>query len=189
MTEFVSHEMGIANAAINNQFRVFSLKTKTFYPETEEFFLSSAGDCLLTKTGERLDLKENVILACTGVKDIKGRPIFHGDVLKTDEGNWAAAVVWGDGRFCLEDERGGFSACQHMSQFRSSVVQRKPGTGFQRRFRKGAYLSLEQGTMSSELKSVFMQRRFLHRLFFCMAPFPGKTGCRKIPVQMGNRYI
>lgn len=122
MTEFVSHEMGIANAAINNQFRVFSLKTKTFYPETEEFFLSSAGDCLLTKTGERLDLKENVILACTGVKDIKGRPIFHGDVLKTDEGNWAAAVVWGDGRFCLEDERGGFSALP--PRIRPSFVNR-----------------------------------------------------------------
>ena len=110
LSRFVRNEMKIANAAKNNRFRVFSLKTGTFYPETEEFFLSSGGGSLMTGTGERVDPKEHVILFCTGKRDIKKHLIFHGDILKTDEGGWTAAVVWGEGRFCLEDERGGFSA-------------------------------------------------------------------------------
>ena len=110
MKRFARNEMKIANAAKNTGFRVFNLKTGTFYPETEEFFLSSRGGCLVSAAGEHLDLKENVILRRTGVRDAKGRSICHGDILKTDEMDWEAAVVWGNGRFMLEDERGGFSA-------------------------------------------------------------------------------
>ena len=116
MKKFVSNEVKIANAAANNRFRVFNLKTGTFHPETETFFLSSAGDRLMSAAGECLDLKDHVILQCTGVRDIRKRWIYHGDILKTDEGSWAAAVVWGNGQFCLEDERGGFSALPNWNQ-------------------------------------------------------------------------
>lgn len=110
MEKFVEHEIEIANRQVNIQFRVFNLKTKTFYSETEKFLLPSTGDYLLTETGEKLSLKENMIQRCTGAKDIKGQLIYHGDILRTDEAGWHAAVVWGNGRFCLEDERGGYSA-------------------------------------------------------------------------------
>ena len=110
MKRFVENEIAMSNDQNDLRFRVYDLNAGTFYPKTEEFFLSSAGDRLLTKTGEVLSLKENVIQHCTGERDIKNRLIYLGDILRTDEAGWKAAVVWGDGRFCLEDERGGFSA-------------------------------------------------------------------------------
>lgn len=110
MEKFVAHEIEIANSQENIQFRVFNLKTKTFYPEAEKFLLPSTGDCLLTEAGERLILKENVIQRCTGVRDMKDQLIYQGDILRTNEMGWYGAVVWGDGRFCLEDDRGGFSS-------------------------------------------------------------------------------
>ena len=57
-----------------------------------------------------LDIPGSVIQFSTNCKDIKGREIFEGDILKTDEGGWVAVVVFGSGRFCLESADGGFSA-------------------------------------------------------------------------------
>ena len=110
MKDFVKHEIEVSNEPENQQFRVYNLKTGTFYPETEKFFLSSSGDCLMTGGGRKLSLKENVVQRCTGERDMAGRLIYHGDILRTDEMGWEGAVVWGDGRFCLEDDHGGFSA-------------------------------------------------------------------------------
>ena len=110
MKRFFENEIAVSNDRKDLRFRVYDLNAGTFYPESEELFLSSAGDRLLTKTGEVLSLKENVIQHCTGERDIKNRLIHLGDILRTDEAGWKAVVVWGDGRFCLEDERGGFSA-------------------------------------------------------------------------------
>lgn len=109
MQKFVENEIKVSNRKEYHQFRVYSLKNQAFRPETEELYLSSDG-CLTTKNGQRLSLEENVIQRCTGVRDIRGRLIYLGDILRTDEGCWKAAVVWGDGRFCLEDDHGGFSA-------------------------------------------------------------------------------
>lgn len=109
MRIFVKHEIEVANRPANIQFRVFNLKTKTFYPETEKFFLSSAGDCLMTEAGEKLSLKENVIQRCTGEVDIKGKLIYHGDILRTNEYGWRACVVWREGQFSLVSPDGGYS--------------------------------------------------------------------------------
>lgn len=51
-----------------------------------------------------------VLQFSTGCKDINGREIYEGDILKTDEADWIAAVVFGNGHFSLEDAHGGFSA-------------------------------------------------------------------------------
>lgn len=110
MKKFIENEIKISNRKENNRFRVFNLKTKQFYPDTEKIFISSSGNNLITETGVKLSLKENVIQRCTGAKDIKGDLIFHGDILRTNEMGWEAAVVWGDGQFSLEDDRGGFSS-------------------------------------------------------------------------------
>jgi hypothetical protein len=110
MRRFVAREIEAASDAQNRRFRVYDLNAGTFYPETEEFFLSSSGDRLMTENGQPLSLKENVIQHCTGERDVKDRLIYQGDILRTDEAGWTAAVVWGEGQFCLEDERGGFSA-------------------------------------------------------------------------------
>lgn len=116
MKTFVEHEIELSNEPENHRFRVYSLKTGTFYPETEEFFLSSSGDCLMTADGRRLSRKENVIQRYAGVCDMCGRPIFQGDILRTDEMGWKGAVVFDDGRFCLEDDHGGFSALPNWSR-------------------------------------------------------------------------
>lgn len=110
MQTFVNREIEIANGADGNRFRVYDLKHKRFYPKTEEFFLSSSGECLTTKEGRKLSLKENVVQRCTGECDMRGQLIYLGDILRTDEMGWEAAVVWGDGRFCLEDDHGGYSS-------------------------------------------------------------------------------
>ena len=131
MRRFVENEIRRSNDAEDRKFRVYDLKTGTFYPETEEFFLSSAGDRLMTKAGRELSLKDHVIQRCTGELDLKNRPIYHGDILRTDESGWEAAVVWGYGGFCLEDDRGGFSAepdwnrCEIVGNIFSTSLRRR----------------------------------------------------------------
>lgn len=51
-----------------------------------------------------------VIQLFTGCRDVTGKEIYEGDVLKTDENDWIAVVVFGSGIFCLEDKDGGYSA-------------------------------------------------------------------------------
>ena len=113
MEKFVRREIENSNAKDDIRFRVYNLKTGAFYPETEELFLSSVGDSLMTKDGRLLNLKENVIQQSTGERDMRGQLIYLGDILRTDEMGWKAAVVRYDGRFCLEDDHGGFSAEPH----------------------------------------------------------------------------
>ena len=110
MRKFVENEIETSNDKKALRFRVYDLNAGAFHPETEEFFLSSSGDTLMTATGRRLSLEENVIQRCTGAEDMNGRPIYQGDILRTDEMGWKAAVTWASGQFCLEDDRGGFSS-------------------------------------------------------------------------------
>lgn len=51
-----------------------------------------------------------VLQQCTGCTDKKHNFIYEGDILETDEAGWIGVVVFGDGRFSLEDSNGGFSA-------------------------------------------------------------------------------
>ena len=50
MEKFVQRETVVSNRKDNNRFRVYNLKTGAFYPEAEEFFLSSAGDKLRSRS-------------------------------------------------------------------------------------------------------------------------------------------
>ena len=138
MDEFVANEMKISNDKENNRFRVYDLKAGAFRPDAEELFLSSAGDVLMTRDGRRLSLKENVILRCTGERDMKGRLIYHGDILRTDEAGWKAAVVWGYGQFLLEDDHGGFSSDPNWE--RCEII----GDIFSMRFQRALGLSPEE---------------------------------------------
>ena len=45
----------------------------------------------------------------TGCLDMSGKEIFEGDYLMTNELDWIAAVVFGNGYFWCLDEHGGFS--------------------------------------------------------------------------------
>jgi len=51
-----------------------------------------------------------IVQLCTECKDKAGRLIYEGDILETDEAGWKGVVVFGEGRFSLEDSKGGFSA-------------------------------------------------------------------------------
>lgn len=61
---------------------------------------------------------EYVVQECTGCKDVKGKLIYEGDILETDEAGWIAVVVYGNGRFSLEDKDGGFSGLPNWSACR-----------------------------------------------------------------------
>lgn len=51
-----------------------------------------------------------VVQQCTWCKDRNGKLIYEGDILETDEAGWIGVVVFGNGRFSIEDSKGGFSA-------------------------------------------------------------------------------
>jgi len=110
MQKFLKNEIELSSRKENYLFRVYNLKEKMFYPPEDGFLISSAGDILLNQNGQKLSLKDNVVQRCTGVRDMKDQLIYQGDILRTNEEAWEAAVVWGDGCFCLEDDRGGFSS-------------------------------------------------------------------------------
>lgn len=84
-------------------FRVWDKMNQLFINNGWCFAVHNDG-CLI------LDSPEWIVQECIGCKDRDGKFIFEGDILETDEAGWKGVVVFGDGRFSLEDSNGGFSA-------------------------------------------------------------------------------
>lgn len=86
--------------------RIWDRQEKKFW--TAIWFFENAGRTLIFE--HPLGDKRFVIQQCIGCKDINGLLIYEGDILETDEAGWIGVVVFGEGRFSLEDSKGGFSA-------------------------------------------------------------------------------
>ena len=59
-----------------------------------------------------------IIQEPVGINDIKGVPIFEGDIVKTDEAGWVANVIRCRDSFMCIDGHGGFSSGCNWEEFK-----------------------------------------------------------------------
>ena len=102
MQEFIERELAKANRE-RVDYRVFNLKTGSFYENTPEMLLSLSGKDILQVNGKFVASDEIVIQRYIGTKDRNGKKIYEGDYLLTNEGNWRGFVVFHNGLFGIVD--------------------------------------------------------------------------------------
>lgn len=110
MQDFIERELELDNRK-RVDYRVFNRETGTFYENTPEMMFSLAGENILQINGEFIASDKIVIQRYIGAKDQKGKKIYEGDYLQTNEGNWRGFVVDFQGFFGVVDPQGGYSSC------------------------------------------------------------------------------
>lgn len=109
LQEFIEKELELDNRK-RVDYRVFNRETGTFYENTPDVLLSLAGENILQVNGEFIASDKIVIQRYIGAKDRKGRKIYEGDYILTNEGNWRGFVVAFIGSFGVVDPQGGYSS-------------------------------------------------------------------------------
>lgn len=91
------------------KFRTWDIKGKYFRELDMDVYMFLDGE--LYWDGNPTDRFE--LSQFTGLKDKNGKDIYEGDIVKTNEGDWIAKVVYSLDGFCCKDNEGGFSGyCQ-----------------------------------------------------------------------------
>lgn len=60
---------------------------------------------------------EDIFMQFTGLKDNNGKEIYEGDIVRTNEAEWIAKVVFEQGNFMCCDKINGFSAYCEWEKF------------------------------------------------------------------------